>query len=244
MAAERFAATIQDALGSPADRMALAFAGTGALPSAFRGDRSGGRLHRARRGWPLADLVGTRARRHRRPAPRLAVVRAPRSGPIGWALPAPWDPVAGDYRTPTAGSGSTPTPRTTARRPSGCSARRPTAPAWPQRRRRLGQGGAGGGDRGARAAAPPRCAIARRVGGASRRARRWRPSRWSPAIRPAPAPLALGAAPDRPLAGPAGARPDPGARRPGRHAIPRRLRRRRAARSTRPTGTSRPSSRR
>ena len=96
MATERFTAMIHDALDNPAEAAALAFAGSGALPSAFPvTDLAAGSIAAA--GLAIADLVGT--------APGVTVDRRLASlwfrtslRPIGWALPAPWDPVAGDYR--------------------------------------------------------------------------------------------------------------------------------------------------
>ena len=97
MAAEQFAAAIRAALGSSGDPAALAFEGFGALPSAFPvTDLAAGSIGAA--GLAIADLAGT--------APRVAVDRrlaflwfSATIRPIGWTLPAAWDPVAGDYRT-------------------------------------------------------------------------------------------------------------------------------------------------
>ena len=97
MSVERFAATIRDALGSPADVASLAVVGSGALPSAFPvTDLAAGSVAAA--GLAIADLVGRRA--GVTVDRRLASLWFRTSlRPIGWALPDPWDPVAGDYRT-------------------------------------------------------------------------------------------------------------------------------------------------
>lgn len=100
MTAETFAATIREALGSGAGTEALAFSGSGALPSAFAvTDLAAGAVAAA--GLAIADLVGIAGA-----APAVVVDRRLSSlwfrtalRPVGWALPAPWDPVAGDYRT-------------------------------------------------------------------------------------------------------------------------------------------------
>ena len=95
---EAFAARIWDALGgAPVARAALRITGTGALPSAFAvTDFAAGSVAAA--ALALADLAGT-------PGPvivdrrRAAFWFATTLRPDGWRVPAPWDPVAGDYRT-------------------------------------------------------------------------------------------------------------------------------------------------
>ncbi len=100
MTAETFTATIREALGSKVGADALAFTGAGALPSAFPvTDLAAGAVAAA--GLAIADLVGSAGA-----APAVAVDRRLSSlwfrtslRPVGWSLPDPWDPVAGDYRT-------------------------------------------------------------------------------------------------------------------------------------------------
>ena len=96
--AEAFAARIWDALGgSPVARAALRIIGTGALPSAFAvTELAAGSVAAA--ALALADLAGTTdsVTVDRRLA---ALWFATSLRPEGWRVPAPWDPVAGDYRT-------------------------------------------------------------------------------------------------------------------------------------------------
>ena len=95
---EAFAAEIWAALdGPPAALASLRFGGTGALPSAFAvTDLAAGSIAAA--GLALAEVAGSTD-----PATvdrRLASIWFATSlRPDGWRVPAPWDPVAGDYPT-------------------------------------------------------------------------------------------------------------------------------------------------
>jgi hypothetical protein len=96
--AEAFAAEIWAALdGPPASLASLRFDGTGALPSAFAvTDLAAGSIAAA--GLALAEVAGATG-----PVSvdrRLASFWfATALRPDGWRVPAPWDPVAGDYPT-------------------------------------------------------------------------------------------------------------------------------------------------
>ncbi|WP_375465677.1 CoA transferase [uncultured Methylobacterium sp.] len=98
--AEAFSRAISAALGD-ADAGIAVFTGLGGLPSAFPvTDFAAGSIAAA--GLALARLVGAGSGT----PPTVTVDRRLASlwfgasiRPVGWGLPAPWDPVAGDYRT-------------------------------------------------------------------------------------------------------------------------------------------------
>ncbi|MEG9527591.1 MAG: CoA transferase [Hyphomicrobiales bacterium] len=96
--AEAFAARIWEALGGPPRALdSLEITGTGALPSAFAvTDLAAGSIGAA--ALALAEIAG--ARGPVRVDRRLAGLWFATSlRPEGWTVPAPWDPVAGDYAT-------------------------------------------------------------------------------------------------------------------------------------------------
>lgn len=96
--AEAFAAQVWQALGGPPRALdGLEVTGTGALPSAFAvTELAAGSIGAA--ALALAEIAGGRGpvRVDRR---RAALWFATSLRPEGWTVPAPWDPVAGDYAT-------------------------------------------------------------------------------------------------------------------------------------------------